>query len=179
MTEVGVEPTKSPDSESGRFSSLRTRPITALRLRAVLQAPVTIRASRPYEDQSGTCPACHCFADHRSRSVTDTGGIRTHTHEGLSFIAIPRFAYRAADGSDLGPLLDGRGATAGWIPGLREVTRAPAILTNRSCSQLLTKEEQQPTSVARVGLEPTASLVLSQGGLPLPTKPVSAVWPQR
>lgn len=106
--------------------------------------------------------------------MTDTGGIRTHIHEGLSFIAIPRFAYRAADRFDLGPVLDGRGATAGWIPGLREVTRAPAILTNRSGSQLLTKEEQQ-LSVARVGLEPTASLVLSQGGLPLPTKPISAV----
>ena len=48
----GVEPGLPPYRGGVRPKHLRTHCSTQL------QAPVSIRASRPYESQSGTCPAC-------------------------------------------------------------------------------------------------------------------------
>jgi hypothetical protein len=85
VTEVGVEPTKSPGSRPDRFTYLRT---PSLRVRVShpageayetslstgppaikLQAPVSSRAHRPHEGQLGTCQAC----------ISDEGESRTPT----------------------------------------------------------------------------------------------------
>lgn len=117
---------------------------------------------------SMTRRACRRFTQFELPSISDTGGSRTHTHEGLSFIAIPSLRtvprvtltthWCRAAGAELPAGFRGFAKTL--------VPRPLPILP----SERQIKRRQQ-TSLARVGLEPTASLVLSRSGLPLPTKP--------
>ena len=84
-----------------------------------------------------------------------------HNHEGLSFVAVPVCVpcCDAPSGDD----------------GIR--TRA-----NRSTicrAQPLTLRHPVAPAVAQVGFEPTASLVLSQGGLPIAYRASCVIRPQR
>ena len=79
------------------------------------------------------------------------GGSRTRSHQGLSLAAlpvcVPRHVESALDGIWTRDLLRDRQAST---PGC----------STRACSRV-------HVQVAQVGVEPTASLVLSQGGLPV------------
>ena len=90
--------------------------------------------------------ACQCPTD--ACCSSSTGGSRTHIHQGLNLVALPHLAHRAVLSAP--PI--GFEPTISCVTGRRALLAAP---------------RGRSSSVAQVGIEPTASLGLSLGGLPV------------
>lgn len=122
-----------------------------------LQAPVSIRASRPYESRPGTCPACKKVTKGRVELPCPVG------HDVLSVACLP-FHHLASRAARLGiePILPARGA--GLRPGGLASARpthqrlvwglnpsAPARQAGRDTSRVT---RHRPASAGERGLTP-------------------------
>ncbi len=168
MTEVGVEPTTSRASHARRFACLRTRPTET-------ETKWRVRGSHPtfqaYEARMSTgSPAvklgnCQC----------DPCGDRTRVERLRTFHPAARRTGDVYMGSEgIEPLV----ATSLLFRQLlyRQPRGSPPEVAREGIEPSKSRRFElrrfaslrtAPSPVAQVGLEPTASLVLSQGGLPI------------